>query len=92
MGKMVALLLVLICLEACQCLNLLQLQHEWSGWKKQHSKSYYTGDEESSRWEVWRENYHKIMEHNKANHSFTLGLNQFADMVSIILFGFFISS
>lgn len=26
-------------------------------------------------------NYDKIMEHNKANHSFILSLNQFADMV-----------
>ena len=63
------------------CYTQLQLQEDWSGWKTLHSKSYFTGEEENSRWIVWRENYDKIMEHNKVNHSFSLGLNQFADLV-----------
>lgn len=34
---------------------------------------------------VWRANYLKIQEHNKANHSFSLGLNEFADLVKLQL-------
>lgn len=54
-------------------------------WKREHSKLYSNTDEEGSRWMVWRENYHKILEHNKANHSFALRLNQFADLVGILV-------
>ena len=56
-------------------------EEEWQGWKERHLKVYSTQDEEDSRLSIWRENYQKIIEHNMANHSFTLGLNEFADMV-----------
>jgi len=83
MGKALEFCLLLVFIQACWCVNLLRLQHEWLGWKKQHSKNYISGEEEDSRWAVWRENYHKIMEHNNANHTYKLGLNQFADMVRL---------
>lgn len=63
------------------CLGYPQLHEEWAGWKKQHSKYYTSVQEESARLGVWMDNYIKIMEHNKANKSFSLGLNEFADMV-----------
>lgn len=62
------------------CFSQLQEEEEWFSWKRQHAKVYSSQDE-GSKWKVWRENYRKIQEHNKANHSFTLGLNEFADMV-----------
>lgn len=81
MQKVLVVLSSLLCCGLCY--NLVQVHEEWRSWKRQHSKLYSNSDEEGSRWMVWRENYHKIMEHNKANHSFTLGLNQFADLVSL---------
>ena len=73
-----SLLLVLITSLAC---GHAIVEEEWQGWKDKHYKFYSTPDEEGSRLSVWRENYQKIKEHNMANHSFTLSLNQFADMV-----------
>ena len=70
-----------LCCGLCEY-NQIHLQEEWLSWKRQHSKSYYNPREEGSRWAVWRANYQLIQEHNRANHSFTLGLNEFADLVS----------
>lgn len=75
--------MVLSALVCCGlCYGQLQLEEEWLVWKRQHAKIYSYRDE-SSKWKVWRENYQKIQEHNKANYSFTLGLNEFADMVRL---------
>ncbi len=71
----------LLCCGLCVDYSQLQLQKEWLSWKREHSKVYYNTREEGSRWAVWRGNYQLIMEHNKNNHSFSLGLNEFADMV-----------
>ena len=71
----------LLCCGVCADLSQVQLRDEWLSWKAEHSKSYHNTREEGSRWAVWRANYQLIMEHNKNNHSFTLGLNEFADMV-----------
>lgn len=77
--KVLVLLSSLVCCGLCS--SQLQLQEEWSSWKRQHAKTYSSNNDEDSKWTVWRENYHKIQEHNRANHSFSLGLNEFADMV-----------
>lgn len=63
------------------CHSQVQLQDEWLTWKMQNSKVYNIR-EEGSRWNVWRDNFKKIQEHNNANYSFVLGLNEFADMVN----------
>ena len=76
MKELLVLLSAVVCCGLCQ----LQLEEEWFSWKQQHAKVYSSQDE-GSKWRVWRENYQRIQEHNKANHSFTLGLNEFADMV-----------
>lgn len=78
MRELLVLLSAVVCFGLCY--SQLQLQEEWFTWKWQHSKVYSTNDE-GSKWRVWRENYQRIQEHNKANHSFSLGLNEFADMV-----------
>lgn len=82
-NKMQVLLLV-VSLGLCYS-SKLQLEEEWFSWKRQHYKTYHTEEEETSRWKVWKDNYRKIQEHNRANHSFTLGLNEFADMVNLAL-------
>ena len=83
--RMQRLLIFISLVGFCLCsYSQVHLEREWFGWKKLHSK-VYSQEEENARWKVWRQNYHKIQQHNKANHSFTLGLNQFADMVRSVL-------
>lgn len=77
MAQRVLILLALVCCGSCFTLE------RWLGWKKLHSKYYESADEEHKRMEVWRDNYRKILEHNNANYTFKLGLNEFADMVSV---------
>lgn len=74
-------LLVLVVLGSLVLRGAAIAEEEWQGWKDKHFKVYSSLDEEDSRLSIWRENYRRILEHNMANHSFTLGLNEFADMV-----------
>lgn len=59
------------------------LDEQWHSWKSAHGKFYAHPNEENARRQIWIENSARIEEHNAANHSFTLGLNQFADMVCV---------
>ena len=54
---------------------------EWHSWKSLHSKTYGDEEEEGARRLVWYDNYKKILEHNSANHSYSLAVNEFADLV-----------
>lgn len=60
------------------------LNEEWSEFKETHNKSYKDKTEDNYRFKVFMENKFKIARHNRrqANglHSFTLGLNKYADM------------
>ena len=58
------------------------LDVEWHSWKSRHQKTYDDESHEMKRRVIWKSNFELIMEHNRKGHSFTLGLNQFADMVS----------
>jgi len=60
------------------------LDQEWHSWKSLHSKNYEDDDEEGARRLVWYDNYKKILEHNSANRSYSLALNQFADLVGSV--------
>lgn len=57
------------------------LDQQWHSWKSAHGKFYAHPNEEDARRQIWMENSARIQEYNAGNHSFTLGLNQFADMV-----------
>ena len=70
------------------CLGYPRMHQEWADWKSTHSKLYNSVKEESARLEVWQENYKKIMGHNMANKTFTVSLNEFADMVRRKKFSF----
>lgn len=74
------ILIVLGLLSLSFCASLDQ---QWHSWKSLHSKSYGNADVEESRRLVWYDNYKKIVEHNNANHSYSLALNEFADLVRL---------
>jgi len=56
---------------------------EWLAWKQQHGKTY-SGVEETNRYSIFARNRVHIQKHNQAaaagEHTFTLGLNKFADL------------
>ena len=58
------------------------LSEEWHSWKTRHEKVYVDRGEENVRQQIWIQNRARISAHNRGNTSFTLALNQFADMVS----------
>ena len=85
------------CHAAMKCLVLLlalfasafssslfaDLRSEWEAWKDTHGKTYNSDDEDMNRFEVWADHRDYVNEWNSAaNASFTLGINEFADMVS----------
>jgi len=57
------------------------LRGEFTEWMRTHAKSYST-EEFVSRLSVWRENQRFIEEHNRHNHSYRLGMNQFGDLTA----------
>jgi len=60
----------------------------WAGWKEFHSlesvrertQFYSTKDEHDTRFEIFKDNMEKIKQHNKGDHSWTMGITQFSDM------------
>lgn len=52
----------------------------FSSWSVKHSKVYVTPKEKVQRYEVFRQNLKHIVETNRRNGSYWLGLNQFADV------------
>ena len=58
---------------------------EWELWKTKHSKTYGDELEELRRRIVWTSNKAFVEEHNKHSDKFgfTVGMNEFADLVSI---------
>ena len=58
---------------------------EWELWKTKHSKTYDNEMEELRRRIVWTSNKAYIEEHNKHSDKFgfTVGMNAFADLVSL---------
>ena len=53
----------------------------WAGWKVKYNKTY-TGVEEEYRRKIWENNLLYIEEFNAEEHSYKLGPNHFADLVS----------
>ena len=63
-------------------LCLFLLDSEWKTWKTRHGRVYKSSMQEAAKRKVWEDNHHVIQEHNRGNHTFELGLNMFADLVS----------
>ena len=70
-------------LSVCAAALARPLDEQWHAWKSAHGKFYAHPNEETARRQIWTENSARAREHNTGNHSFSLGLNQFADMVRI---------
>merc|ERR1712168_293259 len=59
---------------------------EWSSWKDYHGKTYSTNIEEARRQMAWQDNLMYVTKHNmeasQGKHSFTVDMNQFADLTN----------
>lgn len=59
------------------------LDHTWELWKRKYSKQY-SEDEGRVRRQIWEDNLHLVTKHNAEHslglHSYTLGMNKFADL------------
>lgn len=55
---------------------------EFKLWQKKFQKSYSSVDEEAKRFGVWLTTVLDVEEHNRGNHSWTKGVNNFADQTS----------
>ena len=80
---LVLLLSSLALLDARRALEL-SLNQQWQVWKKEHKRLFATEQEETKRFEIWRENLATIEQYNKQNHNFTLKMNHFGDLVDIL--------
>ena len=56
--------------------------NEWNEWKYEQNKKYGSVEEELAKKKIFIENLIYIEAFNKEKHSFTLAVNQFADLVS----------
>lgn len=60
------------------------LHQEFQKWKMTNLKSYSTEAEDSARFQVWRDNFDFVKEHNlrylSGEETFTVEMNKFADM------------
>jgi len=52
----------------------------FTAWKATHSKTYASPEEEHMRRAIFQANMHKVNLHNMGGHSWTMGLNEFADL------------
>lgn len=64
-------------------LSSLRLADEWRLWKRTHRKSYTSSNQELERYAIWQSNMAYIENHNKHwdKFGYTLGMNQFGDLV-----------
>ena len=64
-----------------------QVKEKWMQWKAQHGKSYSSELEELERHFIWLSNMEYVQRHNEYADvfGFTLAMNHFGDMVSIIM-------
>ncbi|KAI6649027.1 Cathepsin L [Oopsacas minuta] len=59
-----------------------EFDSKWNDWKYEQNKEYKSKEEELARKIIFIENLLYIDSFNKEDHSFTLGLNQFADLTN----------
>jgi len=82
-GNMKLFLCVALTLAVSQA---FVLESEWATFKGKHQKNYVSQQEHNYRKAVFADNLKKIQKHNAEEalglHTFTLGVNEFADMTS----------
>lgn len=57
-------------------------ENSWFVWKMAHNKAYGDEGEERVRYTIWKDNMHRITEHNSRNKDLVLKMNHFGDMTS----------
>ena len=75
------LLIALLLFSGCVVCRGSSVEQIWQQWKLEHHKTYANIAEEEARKEIWKQSYHRVTQHNLAQHKFHLSLNQFSDMV-----------
>ena len=61
--------------------NQVELDTDWQSWKTFFGKEYEE-DEETMRYMIWKTNMKYIMDHAQQNHSYSVAMNHFGDLVS----------
>lgn len=79
---LICLLAIIGITLACEEMLDKSLDTEWKMWKATHKKTYYSLIEENFRRLIWEDNLLYIQEMNSRKLSFTLGLNEYADLTS----------
>jgi len=69
----------------------LPLNNKFDEWKKVHSKTYASIDEEGAAMLAWEKNDEIIHQHNMKNSSYTLGHNAFSDLTWEQFSGMYVS-
>jgi C1A family cysteine protease len=60
-----------------------ELETLWQAWKLQHAKEYETPEHDQAKFEVFSNNYHRILSFNsEPGQTATLALNKFADLTN----------
>ena len=81
MRSFVALFLLAFFVGAALC-HEKHLQSGFTKWMREHNKVYPT-DEFQTRYSIWKDNHNWVTEFNaRADVTFTVGLNEFADLTN----------
>lgn len=80
MMKLALLVVVLGLASAVPTNRIESLSAQFESWKLEHGKVYSSAEEHHYRFLVFQENLKVIDKHNSEGHSWTMGVNQFADM------------
>jgi C1A family cysteine protease len=79
MKAVVVLLLGLVAVSALPRLDESEYRTQFAAWVKKNNKQYETGHI-FAKFATFKENVELIRRHNAGNHSYTMGVNLFADM------------
>lgn len=71
-------ILILACVYAS--VNKPNVDQLWSEFKQKYNKNYPNDAEEQQRFNIFNKNVDFIEKHNQEQHSYRLGINEFADM------------
>ncbi len=74
-------MLVVLLISSC----LGTLHNDWEEWKRIYEKKYLDEKEDIHRFKIWDYNRQYIDDHNSLGESYSLKINDFADLVSLTL-------
>lgn len=59
-----------------------EYKYLFNKWTMSNGKSYKTNEEQLERFQIFQQNVDKIEAHNAGNHTWTMAVNEFADLTS----------